>query len=114
MHSFVHPFQATVDPLWEARSDWDIFRTLAQAVSKVATEAKLPIYKGSQSPFITTSPRKKHQTVARPRSLITQRRMEIKWGSNWDDDLASGDNSRADVNLKKSGRRLLLSLAIFL
>lgn len=34
----VHPFQAAVDPLWEARSDWDIFRTLAQAVSKVATE----------------------------------------------------------------------------
>ena len=45
MHPFVHPFQNAVDPLWEARSDWDIFRTLAQAVSKVATESKLPIYK---------------------------------------------------------------------
>lgn len=45
MHPFVHPFQAAVDPLWEARSDWDIFRTLAEAVSKVATEANLPVYK---------------------------------------------------------------------
>ena len=45
MHPFVHPFQAAVDPLWEAKSDWDIFHTLAKAVSKVAKEAKLPIYK---------------------------------------------------------------------
>ena len=28
-----------------AKSDWDIFRTLAKAVSKVATEANLPVYK---------------------------------------------------------------------
>jgi len=45
MHPFVHPFQPAVDPLWEARTDWDIFRTLAKAVSKVPTEAKFPIYK---------------------------------------------------------------------
>ena len=45
MHPFVHPFQAAVDPLWEARTDWNIFRTLAKAVSKVSTEAKLPVYK---------------------------------------------------------------------
>ncbi|MBR1419494.1 MAG: nitrate reductase subunit alpha [Selenomonadaceae bacterium] len=45
MHPFVHPFQAAVDPLWEARTDWDIFRTLAQAVSKVASESNFPIYK---------------------------------------------------------------------
>ena len=45
MHPFVHPFQSAVDPRWEARTDWDIFRTLAKAVSKVAAEAKLPVYK---------------------------------------------------------------------
>ena len=45
MHPFVHPFQPAVDPLWEARTDWDIFRTLAKAVSKVAAETKLPMYK---------------------------------------------------------------------
>ncbi|MDD7056296.1 MAG: nitrate reductase subunit alpha [Selenomonadaceae bacterium] len=39
MHPFVHPFQAAVDPLWESRTDWDIYRTLAKAVSDVAKEA---------------------------------------------------------------------------
>ena len=44
MHPFVHTFQDAVDPLWESRSDWDIYRTLAKAVSDVATEADLPVY----------------------------------------------------------------------
>ena len=42
---------------------------------------------------LISSPRKKHQPVARPRSLITQKRMEIKWGPNWGDDLAGGDDA---------------------
>lgn len=45
MHPFVHPFQAAVDPLWESKTDWEIFKTLAAAVSKVAKEADLPVYK---------------------------------------------------------------------
>ncbi len=44
MHPFVHPFQPAVDPLWESRTDWDIYRTLAQAVSEVAKDAKLTPY----------------------------------------------------------------------
>lgn len=44
--------------------------------------------------------RRNHQPVARPRSLITQKRMDIKWGPNWEDDLANPDTSRQDVNLK--------------
>ena len=44
MHPFVHPFQAAVDPLWEARTDWEIFHTLAAAVSRLAKEADLPPY----------------------------------------------------------------------
>lgn len=47
------------------------------------------------------SKRKNHQPIARPRSLITQERMEIKWGPNWEDDLANGETARQDVNLKK-------------
>ena len=42
MHPFIHPFSEAVKPGWESKSDWDIFRLLAQAVSKVATEAQLP------------------------------------------------------------------------
>jgi nitrate reductase beta subunit len=34
------------------------------------------------------SPEKKYQPTARPKSVITGDAMEIKWGPNWDDDLA--------------------------
>lgn len=60
---------------------------------------------------LITSPRKKHQPVARPRSLITQKRMEIKWGPNWGDDLAGGDDARADVNLQKIGLEVALEFS---
>ncbi|MBR3050062.1 MAG: nitrate reductase subunit beta, partial [Selenomonadaceae bacterium] len=60
---------------------------------------------------LITSPRRKHQPVARPRSLITQQRMEIKWGPNWNDDLAGGDDVRQDVNLKKIGEEITLEFS---
>ncbi|MCJ0919540.1 nitrate reductase subunit alpha [Mammaliicoccus sciuri] len=33
MHPFIHPFNPAVDPLWESKSDWDIYKTLAKSVS---------------------------------------------------------------------------------
>lgn len=50
--------------------------------------------------------RKNHQPVARPRSLVTKKRMEIKWGPNWDDDLAGGDIARSDQNLQKLSQQI--------
>lgn len=41
MHPFIHPFSPAVEPGWESKTDWDIFRLLAQTVSKVAKEADL-------------------------------------------------------------------------
>lgn len=38
MHPFIHPLTAAVDPAWEARSDWGIFRGIAQKFSEVAPE----------------------------------------------------------------------------
>jgi nitrate reductase alpha subunit len=35
MHPFIHPFSKAVDPLWEARSDWEIFRRLAGKFSEL-------------------------------------------------------------------------------
>ena len=35
MHPFIHPLSAAVDPSWEARSDWEIFKGFAQAFSDV-------------------------------------------------------------------------------
>ncbi|GAB4518985.1 MAG: nitrate reductase subunit alpha [Amphiplicatus sp.] len=38
MHPFIHPLTAAVDPLWESRTDWMIFKGIAEAFSRVAPE----------------------------------------------------------------------------
>ncbi len=38
MHPFIHPLGAAVDPSWEARSDWEIFKAIARAFSEVSPE----------------------------------------------------------------------------
>jgi len=34
MHPFIHPLTAAVDPAWESRSDWDIYRGIAKKFSR--------------------------------------------------------------------------------
>ena len=36
MHPFIHPLSAAIDPVWEARSDWDIYKGIAKSFSEVA------------------------------------------------------------------------------
>jgi len=36
MHPFIHPLSAAIDPVWEARSDWDIYKGIAKTFSEVA------------------------------------------------------------------------------
>lgn len=38
MHPFIHPLTAAVDPVWGARSDWEIYKSIAKAFSRVAPE----------------------------------------------------------------------------
>jgi nitrate reductase alpha subunit len=38
MHPFIHPLSAAVDPVWESRSDWEIYKGLAKTFSAVALE----------------------------------------------------------------------------
>ena len=38
MHPFIHPLGAAVDPAWESRSDWEIFKGLAETFSEIAPE----------------------------------------------------------------------------
>jgi nitrate reductase alpha subunit len=38
MHPFIHPLTAAVDPAYESRSDWEIFKTIARKFSEVAPE----------------------------------------------------------------------------
>ena len=36
LHPFIHPFSDAVDPVWEARTDWNIFKGLAKKVSELS------------------------------------------------------------------------------
>jgi nitrate reductase alpha subunit len=36
MHTFIHPFSVAVDPVYESRSDWDIFKSIAKKFSELA------------------------------------------------------------------------------
>ena len=38
MHSFLHPLAAAIPPVWEAKSDWEIFRSIAAKVSELAVK----------------------------------------------------------------------------
>ena len=35
MHPFIHPLSRAVDPAWESRSDWDIYKGLAKKFSEI-------------------------------------------------------------------------------
>ena len=35
MHPFIHPLTAAVDPAWESRSDWDIYKGIAKKFSEL-------------------------------------------------------------------------------
>ncbi|WP_151446214.1 nitrate reductase subunit alpha [Lacisediminimonas profundi] len=35
MHPFIHPLSTAVDPAWQSRSDWDIYKGFAKAYSEV-------------------------------------------------------------------------------
>ena len=38
MHPFIHPLTAAVDPAWESRTDWDIYKGIAAAFSEICSE----------------------------------------------------------------------------
>ncbi|MFV0431979.1 MAG: nitrate reductase subunit alpha [Alphaproteobacteria bacterium] len=36
MHPFIHPLSAAIDPVWESKSDWEIFKLIAKKVSELS------------------------------------------------------------------------------
>jgi len=36
LHSFIHPLSAAIPPVWESKTDWNIFRDISRATSKAA------------------------------------------------------------------------------
>ncbi|GBG96723.1 nitrate reductase subunit alpha [Lactococcus termiticola] len=52
MHPFIHPFNAAVSPLWESKTDWNIFRELAKKFQALAEkEFTEPVYDLHASPI---------------------------------------------------------------
>ena len=50
---------------------------------------------------LISSPHKKHQPSIRPKSMITGENMQIKWGPNWEDDLAGvSETGMHDANFR--------------
>ncbi len=48
MHPFIHPLQAAVDPAYESKSDWEIFKAIAKKFSEV-----VPGYLGEETDIVS-------------------------------------------------------------
>jgi nitrate reductase / nitrite oxidoreductase, beta subunit len=58
---------------------------------------------------LTSSPLRKHQPVARAKSQITGKYLGVKWGPNWEDDLAGVNTTGAgDVNFRGMDHKIYL------
>ncbi|CAN7685104.1 nitrate reductase subunit alpha [Variovorax paradoxus] len=49
MHPFIHPLSTAVDPAWQARSDWEIYKGFARTFS-----AMCPVYLGVEKEVVLT------------------------------------------------------------
>ncbi len=47
MHPFIHPLQAAVDPAYESKTDWEIFKSIAKKVSEI-----VPGYLGVETDIV--------------------------------------------------------------
>ena len=57
LHSYIHPLTAAVPPCWESKSDWDIFKNLAEKVSELArTHLPTPIRDLVATPLMHDTP----------------------------------------------------------
>ena len=53
------------------------------------------------------APKQKHQPVARAKSLISGEKIDIKWGPNWEDDLAGApEHAVNDPNIQKMAQEV--------
>jgi nitrate reductase beta subunit len=58
---------------------------------------------------LISTPQKKHQPSTRPKSLITGKPIRLKWGPNWEDDLAGvSTTGSGDVNFKNLDYQIYL------
>jgi nitrate reductase alpha subunit len=63
MHSFIHPFGAAVPPCWESKTDWEIFKSIAQKVSELSrTHFPQPFREIVATPLLHDTP----EEIAQP------------------------------------------------
>ena len=66
LHSFVHPLGQAVPPVWESRSDWEIFKAFAKKVSELAPSVfPEPVKDVVAYPLLHDSPDELAQTEIR-------------------------------------------------
>ncbi len=87
-----------------------------QKVARVFHNPDLPVIDDYYEPWdydyasLITAPHKNHQPSIRPKSQLTGEPMQIKWGPNWDDDLAGVCETGArDVNFSGLDHAIYLS-----
>ncbi|GAB2900812.1 nitrate reductase subunit alpha [Uliginosibacterium flavum] len=49
MHPFIHPLSEAVQPLWQSKSDWEIYKTIAEKFSEIAKD-----YLGTRKDLVLT------------------------------------------------------------
>lgn len=47
-HSFIHPFNKVLDPLFESKTDWDVFAGLAKKIEELAVKRGLALFEDKQ------------------------------------------------------------------
>ncbi len=66
LHSFVHPLSAAVPPVWESKTDWEIFKALARKVSELAPDVfPQPVRDVVATPLMHDTPDELAQTDVR-------------------------------------------------
>jgi nitrate reductase beta subunit len=85
-----------------------------QKLGTIFSNPKLPSISDYYEPWtydystLTDAPAQEHTPVARPRSLITGKNINIAWSANWDDDLGgSVDHGHKDVILKNIADKVI-------
>ena len=85
-------------------------------VARIFHNPDLPVIDDYYEPWdynyenLVTAPGQKHQPAARPRSQLTGETMKVKWGPNWEDDLAGVcETGPRDVNFRGLDHAVYLS-----
>lgn len=91
MHPFVHSFDAAIDPPWEARTDYQAFRTLAGLVSQMAVR-----HLGTQTDVVAAPI--SHDTPDEPRQPRRRRPGRLGGGPGAGRDHAQGGHRRARLH----------------